>query len=110
MKTMMTLIVLFLFTFSGLIPAPAIALAAEDSHAKHHMAEQYACPMHPEVTGAKTDTCQKCGMYLTQAAVPNYDCPMHPEVTGNQGDSCPKCGMHLEKKAISNEPPAHKHH
>lgn len=24
----------------------------------------YACPMHPEVTGKKGDTCSKCGMDL----------------------------------------------
>ncbi len=24
----------------------------------------YACPMHPEVTGKATDTCNKCGMAL----------------------------------------------
>lgn len=24
----------------------------------------YACPMHPEVTGKKGDTCPKCGMDL----------------------------------------------
>lgn len=24
----------------------------------------YACPMHPEVTGMKGDTCPKCGMDL----------------------------------------------
>lgn len=24
----------------------------------------YACPMHPEVTGKKGDRCSKCGMYL----------------------------------------------
>ncbi|MBX2943016.1 MAG: hypothetical protein KF860_11795 [Cyclobacteriaceae bacterium] len=24
----------------------------------------YACPMHPDVTGKKGDTCSKCGMAL----------------------------------------------
>jgi uncharacterized protein DUF4396/heavy metal-binding protein len=24
----------------------------------------YTCPMHPEITGAKNETCQKCGMHL----------------------------------------------
>lgn len=24
----------------------------------------YACPMHPEITGKKGDTCSKCGMKL----------------------------------------------
>lgn len=27
--------------------------------------EVYACPMHPEVTGKKGETCPKCGMELT---------------------------------------------
>jgi hypothetical protein len=26
----------------------------------------YACPMHPEITGKKGDTCSKCGMELTE--------------------------------------------
>ena len=26
----------------------------------------YACPMHPEVTGKKGDTCSKCGMPLEE--------------------------------------------
>ena len=26
----------------------------------------YACPMHPEVTGAKDAECSKCGMPLTE--------------------------------------------
>jgi len=25
----------------------------------------YACPMHPEVTGKKDESCSKCGMKLT---------------------------------------------
>ena len=28
--------------------------------------KMYACPMHPEVTGKKGDTCPKCGMELTE--------------------------------------------
>lgn len=27
----------------------------------------YACPMHPEVTGKKGDTCSRCGMDLEPA-------------------------------------------
>lgn len=33
-----------------------------EQHANHDQA--YACPMHPEVTGAKGDKCSKCGMEL----------------------------------------------
>jgi hypothetical protein len=25
---------------------------------------EYACPMHPEITGKKGDTCSQCGMAL----------------------------------------------
>mgnify|MGYP006164244691 CR=1 FL=1 len=28
--------------------------------------KKYACPMHPEVTGKKGDSCSKCGMDLTE--------------------------------------------
>jgi Heavy metal binding domain len=54
----------------------------------------YACPMHPDVTGAKTDKCSKCGMALTP--VKNYVCPMHADVTSvKKGAKCSKCGMDL---------------
>ena len=53
----------------------------------------YACPMHPEVTGTKTDKCSKCGMALTPSNY--YACPMHPEVNGNKKAKCSKCGMDL---------------
>ncbi|WP_255555208.1 heavy metal-binding domain-containing protein [Flavobacterium sp. NKUCC04_CG] len=33
-----------------------------EQHANHD--QVYACPMHPEVTGAKGDKCSKCGMEL----------------------------------------------
>ena len=26
---------------------------------------EYACPMHPQITGVKGDKCSKCGMNLT---------------------------------------------
>lgn len=39
--------------------------AKKDSIPATNQAEQvYACPMHPEVTGKKGDTCYKCGMNL----------------------------------------------
>ena len=53
----------------------------------------YACPMHPEVTGTKTDKCSKCGMALT--AVKMYACPMHPKETANKKEKCSKCGMDM---------------
>ncbi|MCB0495874.1 MAG: hypothetical protein KDC79_07040 [Cyclobacteriaceae bacterium] len=30
------------------------------------LATAYACPMHPEITGKKGDSCSKCGMLLTE--------------------------------------------
>ena len=53
----------------------------------------YACPMHPDITGTKTDKCSKCGMALTPSKY--YACPMHPEVNGNKKAKCSKCGMDL---------------
>ena len=32
-----------------------------DKHAEEH---EYACPMHPEITGKDGDKCSKCGMDL----------------------------------------------
>lgn len=32
-----------------------------DKHADEH---EYACPMHPEITGKAGDKCSKCGMDL----------------------------------------------
>jgi hypothetical protein len=37
--------------------------------AAHDYAERYTCPMHPDVIGAKGDTCGKCGMPLDQPVV-----------------------------------------
>ncbi|MCC6599167.1 MAG: hypothetical protein IT223_00670 [Crocinitomicaceae bacterium] len=50
-----------------------------DVHADHH--HDYACPMHPEVTGHKGDKCPKCGMDLEPiektTVAPNYEMRMH---------------------------------
>ena len=98
-------------------------------HAKADKVGGYECPMHPEMKGAKGDTCPKCGMNLEEAktaktgkscdncpkhkhqhdmAKQGYHCPMHPEVKGAKGDSCPKCGMFLEPVASADS--GHKHH
>ncbi|WP_052074626.1 heavy metal-binding domain-containing protein [Shewanella mangrovi] len=71
--------------------------AEQPAHEHEHAAMNavYHCPMHPEVTGQKGDSCPKCGMKLVKAEQAVYHCPMHPEVTGHKGDSCPKCGMNL---------------
>ncbi len=106
---MKSLIALVLTAFLFVTTAPQ-ALAAGHAHGDH-AAQNYHCPMHPEVVGEKGDTCPKCGMNLEQMKAAKdghncdncpkhkqavYDCPMHPEVTGVKGDTCPKCGMNLE--------------
>ncbi len=59
----------------------------------------YSCPMHPEVTGKKGDTCPKCHMALVApkdvavASAAMYCCPMHPDAMGAKDAKCPKCGM-----------------
>lgn len=37
-----------------------------DHNEEHEeVADSYACPMHPEITGKEGDKCSKCGMELT---------------------------------------------
>ena len=36
------------------------------AEATNEVVSLYACPMHPEVTGAKDSKCPKCGMALTE--------------------------------------------
>lgn len=43
--------------------------ATTNSESTEKASELYACPMHPEVTGKKGDTCSKCGMELTEPVV-----------------------------------------
>lgn len=38
----------------------------DNSHMNDTDAKVYACPMHPEITGKKGDTCSECGMELTE--------------------------------------------
>lgn len=43
--------------------------AAVSSEKIEKSAELYACPMHPEITGASGDECSECGMELTEKVV-----------------------------------------
>ncbi|WP_076413387.1 heavy metal-binding domain-containing protein [Shewanella sp. UCD-KL12] len=128
MKTLISL-VLSAFIFISIAPAATAGQhehTQHKDHAQHHdMKADYDCPMHPEVTGKKGDTCPKCGMNLTKVesshskhkagcgedckSCPNHAgkhtakhsadthaCPMNPAITGKAGDTCHKCGMNLE--------------
>lgn len=71
-------------------------------------AQQYTCPMHPEVVQDHPGSCPKCGMALEATGMPvssktEYTCPMHPEVVQDHPGSCPKCGMALEPRTVSVE-------
>jgi Cu+-exporting ATPase len=71
-------------------------------------AQQYTCPMHPEVVQDHPGSCPKCGMALEATGIPvssktEYTCPMHPEVVQDHPGSCPKCGMALEPRTVSAE-------
>ncbi len=121
---MKTLISLVLSAFILISIALAVN-AGQHEHTAHAQHADHACPMHPEVTGEKGDTCPKCGMNLTKVesshskhkagcgedckSCPNHAnkhaakhsadthaCPMNPAITGKAGDTCHKCGMNLE--------------
>jgi P-type Cu+ transporter len=66
----------------------------------------YACPMCPDVRGAKPGPCPSCGMAL-EPDVPlastrtEFTCPMHPEIIRSAPGSCPICGMALEPRTVA---------
>ncbi len=72
-------------------------------------AQQYTCPMDPEIVQDHPGSCPKCGMALEPMGVPvaktktEYTCPMHPEIVQDHPGSCPKCGMALEPKTVTVE-------
>ena len=53
-------------------PAEEQAPATEEEMA-------YACPMHPEITGKKGDTCSKCGMDLEEVKGDGDTTHMHDD-------------------------------
>jgi P-type Cu+ transporter len=77
--------------------------------AKKNNANEYTCPMDPEVRQQGPGDCPKCGMALEPvvAAIPatktEYTCPMHPEIVRDAPGHCPICGMALEPRTVSLE-------
>jgi Cu+-exporting ATPase len=72
-------------------------------------ANEYTCPMDPEVRQEGPGECPKCGMALEPvlAAPPatktEYTCPMHPQIVRDKPGSCPICGMTLEPRTVTAE-------
>jgi Cu+-exporting ATPase len=85
----------------------ALPAAARPSAATSKAANEYTCPMDPEVRQQSPGACPKCGMALEPvvAAQPvtrtEYTCPMHPEIVRDGPGSCPICGMALEPRTIA---------
>ena len=81
-------------------PAPKVV---DDS------AEEYTCPMHPEVSKVGPGPCPKCGMALEPVVIKapatktEYTCPMHPEVVRDEPGFCPICGMALEPRIVTGD-------
>ena len=72
-------------------------------------ANEYTCPMDPEVRQQGPGDCPKCGMALEPvvaalaATRTEYTCPMHPEIVRDQPGVCPICGMALEPRTVTVE-------
>jgi len=72
-------------------------------------ANDYTCPMHPEIRQSGPGNCPKCGMALERISLQSsvadleYICPMHPEVISSLPGACPKCGMALEPRTVTLE-------
>jgi P-type Cu+ transporter len=79
-------------------PAPAASKPAS-------AADNYVCPMCPEVRKNQPGPCPKCGMALEpempRAARIEYTCPMHPQIIRPGPGSCPICGMALEPRTVT---------
>ncbi len=69
MKTLINLaLITHLLTSTSVFAATAPHEHQHDNANPQQQAQTYICPMHPEVTGSKEDTCPKCGMDLEPKA------------------------------------------
>jgi Cu+-exporting ATPase len=70
-------------------------------------AEEFTCPMHPEVRQHGPGACPDCGMALEPLVIAapktktEYTCPMHPEIVRPEPGACPVCGMALEPRTLT---------
>ncbi|GIU29716.1 hypothetical protein L2719_08420 [Shewanella schlegeliana] len=101
MKTLISLALsaLLLLSWTG------TASANEHHHGAHKnqhavQSQDYACPMHPEVTGSKGDSCPKCGMDLEAAKTATKGHAKNCDSCPNK-ESCPnkakKHHQHMSK-------------
>lgn len=69
MKTLTNLaLIAFLLTSTNVFATATPHEHQHDNANPQQQAQTYVCPMHPEVTGNKGDTCPKCGMDLEPKA------------------------------------------
>jgi len=95
----------------GRLPQADMAsnVAAPASRTAPKNANEYTCPMDPEVRRVGPGDCPKCGMALepviaaTPATKTEYTCPMHPEIVRDEPGSCPICGMALEPRTVTEQ-------
>ena len=91
----------------GTAHPPAKTTPPSHSVALKPSANEYTCPMDPEVRQQGPGDCPKCGMALEPvvASLPTtkieYTCPMHPQIVRGAPGSCPICGMALEPRTVS---------
>jgi Cu+-exporting ATPase len=85
----------------------APSAAAPVSRTITKSANEFTCPMDPEVRQEGPGDCPKCGMALeplvaaAQATKTEYTCPMHPQIVRDKPGSCPICGMALEPRTVT---------